>query len=271
MAITTPAGIVDGLGNSAQQFITNKASIAAQVAGGFSALWRATGVPAQGAIPTVATILNNTVLGGFMYSDAPIGKYSYIGRAFQVCGNAATDVQYHDRLAHMGGLSGTVTTAQSVNLDVSGTSANLEERRGAVDYSDVQWWLEWYATTGATAVTATVTYTNAAGASGRTVTVAIPGSTAASRMIPLFGLNGEFMQSIQSITHPTTGTAGNYGITATRVLTTISCGLANAGTVADWAYLGLPRVPNQSCVTMVVLAGTTSTGVVIGSAKLIQG
>jgi len=112
--------------------------------------------------------------------------------------NSATDVQIHDRLAHMGGLNGTLTTAQTVGVDVSVSA--LDSRRGDSSYSDVQWWLEWYTATGSTAVTATVSYTNAAGVSGKTTTVYIAASLAASRMLPIIGSGGEFIKSIQSVT-----------------------------------------------------------------------
>ena len=272
MAITTVDQLLDALGNSSQQLITNRASISSQIAGGFSSLWRSIGTPAQGAIPTTAAVLDNNTTGAFKFNNPSGGAKSYIGRMFKVCSVAGTDVQYHDRLSHMGGLSGTVTTAQTVNVNVSGSVTNINERRGAADYSDVQWWLEWYTATGVTAVTATVTYTNATGASGRTTTVSIPVSTGASRMLPIIGNAGEYIQSIQLVQlSATTGTAGNFGVTATKILTTISCGLANAGTVADWAYLGMPSVADSACVSMIVLAGSTTTGTVIGSAKLIQG
>jgi hypothetical protein len=90
-------------------------------------------------------------------------------------------------------------------------------------------------------------------------------------MFPIYGSGGEDIQSIQTIQHATTGTAGNYGITATRPLTTISLGLANNGEVYDWAQLGFPEVPNDACLMGIVVCGTTSTGTLNGSLKLVTG
>lgn len=274
MAITTVDGIINGLGNSAQQLLINKATIANQLAGGFTSLWRATGTPGQGAIPTTAAVITNPLTGAFSFTNPTGGPKSYIARSFFVCGNSGTDIQIHDRLAHMGGLLGNNTGAQTVGVDVSGSGSNMDLRRGAADYSDVQWWLEIYTDIGTTGVTATVTYTNTDGTTGRTTTLTIGGTSPANRagrFFPIQGSGGEFIQSIQTIQHATTGTAGNYGITATKIITTVSCPLLNYGVVYDWAQLGFPVVADSACLFLVVLAGTTSSGTVVGTAKLIQG
>lgn len=272
MTISTLDQLLDAMGNNSTLFIINKASIASQVAGGFTALWRATGTPAQGAVPGAAARCTNALTGCFGFTNPTSPARSYLARLFALSANSATDVQIHDRLAHMGGLSGTVTTAQTVNVDVTGTSDNIDNRRGDSNYSDVQWWLEWYTATGSTAVTATVTYTNAGGTSGRTTTVSLAASMAASRRLAIIGNGGEFIQSVQSVQlSATTGTAGSFGVTATRLLAGISLGLANSGMVADWSMLGLPRVHDSACLEMLVVPSTTSSGALYGSSKLVQG
>ena len=49
-------------------------------------------------------------------------------------------------------------SAQTVNLDLNANldSDNINARKGDANFSDVQWWMEWYTDTGSTAVTATV-------------------------------------------------------------------------------------------------------------------
>lgn len=274
MPVTDQDSFFAVMGAAPQVLLINKASIATQAAGGFSSLWRATGTPGQGAIPSTAAVCDDTLLGALAFVNPTSPALSYLTRGFLVSSNSATDVQIHDRLAHMGGLSGTVTTAQTVGVDVSGSSSNLANRRGASDYSEVQWWIEIYTDIGTTGVTATVTYTNGAGTGGRTTTVTVGGASPAnqdSRMFPIIGSAGEPIQSIQSIQHATTGTVGSYGVTATRVVTTISLGLANAGSVYDWAALGLPRVHDDACLMMITICGTTSTGTLYGNLQLRQG
>ena len=272
MAITTLDGIVNGLGNAAQGLIINKASISTQLAGGFTSLWRATGTPAQGAIPATAAVCTKALTGAVGFNNPSTGICSYLARMMMLSGNSATDVQLHDRLAHMGGMSGIVTTAQTAEVDVSASSNNMGLRRGDANYSYVQWWLEWYTATGATAVTATVSYTNAAGVSGKTTTVSVAASVAASRMLPILGAGGEFIQSIQNVTlSATTGIAGSFGVTATRTLCGLSCTLANSSIIGDWAMSGFPRVHDDACLMLVMIPGSTTSGSLYGTCKLIQG
>lgn len=271
MAITTIDGIVNALGNNAQVMVLAKSSIATQGTGGFSSLWKAGGSPAAGSNPTTAEIPTKATAGALMnFTNATSTDKLYFGRGFLVSSNSSTDVWIHDRLSHMGGLSGTVTTAQTVGCDVT----SLAGTRCSSNYSDVQWWIEIYSDIGTTPVTATVSYTDADGNSGQSTTVSIGGASPLnqdSRMFPIYGSGGEYIQSIQTITHVTTGTAGNYGITATRPLTSMSLGLANSGEVYDWSQLGLAEIPDDACLMAIIICGTTSTGTLNGTFKLITG
>lgn len=272
MTISNRDQLIDALANNSTALVINKASIATQIAGGFSSLWRATGVPGQGAIPGAAAVCTKALTGAFSFTNPTAPVKTYLTRLFLISGNTATNVQIHDRLSHMGGLSGTVITAQTVNVDVDVVTSNMILRRGDANFSDVQWWLEWYTATGSTVANATcaVTYDDA---STGNVVVSIPASTAASRMLAIPpAVAGRFIKSIQSVTlSASTLTAGSFGITATRNLGGLDLGLANAGTVGDWSYLGLPRVHDDACLAMVMLVSTTSTGALYGSGKLSQG
>jgi hypothetical protein len=272
VTITTRDGIINGLGNGATSLVINKAAIASQLAGGFSSLWRATGTPGQGAVPGAYAVCTSALNGAFTFANPTAPARTYLARLFMLSANSGTDIQVHDRLAHMGGLNGTLTSAQTTNVDVDVATSNMVARRGNSNFSDVQWWLEWYTATGATGVNATCAVTYDDGSTGNVV-VALSGSVAASRMLPILpAVAGRFIKSIQSVTlSATTGTAGSFGVTATRALGGLSLGLANAGTVGDWAYLGFPRVHDDACLFMIMVPGTTSTGALYGSGKLIQG
>lgn len=278
MAIETLDGIVKALGNNSSRIVLDKASIASQTAGTFVSLWRATGQPGQGAIPvTTPAVCNEALVGaiGFTQQTAPATSYGAYLEA--VTGNASMTVELHDRLMHMGGLSGTLTTAQTVGMDLNGvTTNNMVERIGDANYSDVQWWLEWYTATGATAVTATVNVTYNDGTTG-SLTVSLAATRPASLMIPLNGLipaagAGKFIRGITSVQlSATTGTAGSFGVTATRPRMTIGCPIANYKFVADWAALGFPEIFNNTCLFSIVLTGTTSSGTVRGGGKIAHG
>ena len=277
MTITTRDQLIDGLGNNSSRIVLDKASIASQAAGTYVSLWRATGQPGQGAIPAAAAVCNNALTGaiGFTQQTAPATSYgAYLEAA---TGNAAMTLEIHDRLAHMGGLVGNVTTAQTVNLDLNSLSAdNLVERKGDSNYSDVQWWLEWYTSTGSTAASATVAVTYNDDTTG-TLSVSLAATRPASLMIPLNGYMpaaaaGKFIRAVTSVTlTATTGTAGSFGVTATRPRMTIGCPIANFKFIADWAALGLPEIYNESCLFPIVLTSTTSSGTVRGGGKIAHG
>lgn len=277
MTITTRDKLIDGLGNNSSRIVLDKASIASQAAGTYVSLWRATGQPGQGAIPAAAAVCNSTLTGaiGFTQQTAPATSYgAYLEAATS---NAAMTLEIHDRLVHMGGLVGNLASAQTVGIDLNSLSAdNLVARKGDSNYSDVQWWLEWYTATGATAVTATVAVTYNDGTTG-TLTASLAATRPASHMVPLNGLipaagAGKFIRGITSVTlSATTGTAGSFGVTATRPRMTIGCPIANYKFIADWAALGLPEIFNSSCLFPIVLTSTTSSGTVRGGGKIAHG
>lgn len=271
--------LVKALGNNSSRIVLDKASIASQTANSYCSLWRATGQPGQGAIPTVVATCNNTTVGtiGFNQQTSPSTSYgAYLEIATS---NAAMTMELHDRLASMGGLNGTLTTAQSVNLDLNTLLAtnNIDKRKGDANYSDVQWWLEWYTATGATAVTATIAVTYNDGTTGNLSALSLAASRPASHMISLNSLipsaqSGKFIRGIVSVTlSATSGTAGNFGVTATRPRMTLSSPIANFKFIADWAQLGLPEIYNSSAIFPIVLTPTTSTGTVRGGGKIAHG
>jgi hypothetical protein len=116
-----------------------------------------------------------------------------------------------DRLCHQGGLSGTVTTAQTTNLP---TAALPRYTSG----DGVQAAVEIYSQIGSTSTTLTISYTNQAGVSGQvSQPIVIGGSSnnSVGVMLPIPLADGDTgVQSVQSVTLAgSTLTAGNFGIT----------------------------------------------------------
>lgn len=279
MAITTRDQLIDAMCNNSSRIIIDKASLSNAVAGQFESLWRATGQPGQGAIPGAAAVCNNTLLGCLGFTQQVDPAKSYLAILEGVCSNSSSTLEIHDRLMHMGGLVGNVATAQTVNLDVYADLANenLTERVGADDLSDVSWWLEWYTDTGSTAVTATVAVTYMDDTTGNLTAISLAATRRAAMMIPLNGLvpsasSGKIIKKVNTVTlSATTGTAGSFGVTATRYRAALYKPIANARFTADWASLGIPSIPNKSCLMCVQIAGTTSTGTVRATGKIIHG
>lgn len=273
MTITTEDGLLNALANNASRFVIDKASIANAAAGQLFSLWRATGVPGQGAIPGAAAIPTSALTGAIGFANQTAPATSYIAWARLATSNATMSIEIHDRVGHMGGLSGTVTTAQTVSLDLSTTGGGLPAaRRGDTNYSDIQWWLEWYTDTGSTAVNATVAVTYDDASTGNIV-VALTATMRASRLMPIApAVAGRFIRGVTSVTlSATTGTAGSFGVTATRPRTGIDTLVANKGEAMEWRGLGMPEVPNDSCLMLIASCSTTTTGTVRGQGKIAHG
>lgn len=279
MTITTRDALISALGNNSSRFVIDKASLSNAVAGAVYSLWRATGQPGQGAIPTAAAVCDNALTGSMGFNQQTAPATSYGGWANISCSNGAVTIEVHDRLMHMGGLSGTSTTSQTVNLDVDANLAtlNLSARKGDANYSDIQWWAEWYTDTGATASNATVNVTYNDGTSGNLNTFAAGGTLRAGRMIPLNNLipaadSGKYIRDINTvILSASTTAAGNFGFTATRPRMTLPAPLANKMEIFDWAALGFPEIFNSSCLFPLMICSTTTTGAVRGGGKIIHG
>lgn len=278
MTITTRDQLIDALGNNSSRLVIDKASISNAAAGQFHSLWRATGQPGQAAIPAAAAVCNNALTGALNFAQQTSPATTYGTWANAMCSNNATTLEIHDRLMHMGGLSGTSTGSQTVNLDINANLAsnNLDARKGDANFSDVQWWMEWYTDTGGTAVTATVGVTYNDGTTG-TLSVALAATRRASLMIPLNGFipaaaAGKYIRGIDTVQlSATTGSAGSFGFTATRPRMTMPLSLANKMETFDWAALGLPEIFNSSCLMILQVASTTTTGTVRGGGKLSHG
>jgi hypothetical protein len=272
--------LVDALANNTSRVVVDKASLANAVAGQFFSLWRATGQPGQGAIPgTTPAIPTSATLGAMGFTNQTAPATSYLGYLFLQSSNGAMSPEIHDRVAHMGGLVLNVTTSQTITgLDLGSGGLNLAAaRRGDANYSDIQWWLEVYTDGGATASNATINVTWNDGTTGNLNVQAVGGTLRAGRMIPLTPLKAtgdqaKFIRGINSvILSASTGTAGNFGFTATRPRTSLPLLLANKTEIADWAALGLPEVPNDACLMIVMLTSTTSTGTLRGGGKIVHG
>lgn len=279
MTISTRDQLIDALGNNASHVLVDKASISNAAANQFHSLWRATGQPGQGAIPTAAARCTNALAGAVPFTQQTAPATSYLAWAAMLCANAAVTLEIHDRLMHMGGLNGTLATAQTVDLDLFANLAsdNLDERKGGSDFADVSWWMEWYADTGGTGVNVTVNVTFNDGTSNNLAGFSLGATRRASFMVPLNGFiqaadAGKFIRDINTVTlSATTGSAGNFGFTATRNRVTLPLLQANFGVVFDWAQLNLAEVDNSSCLFLIQYASTTSTGIVRGQAKIAHG
>lgn len=277
MAITTRDELINAMANNSSRIVIDKGTLTI-AAGAFYSYWRVTGQPGQGAIPAAAATCNNTTLGGINFAQQTAPATSYLS-ILETSLGASHTLEIHDRLAHMGGLNGTLTTAQTVNVDLSAVlgTDNIAARIGDSNYSDVQWWLEWYTATGGTAVTATVNVTFNDGTSNNLSAISLAATRPAGFMQSLNTFiqaadAGKFIRDVNTVTlSATTGTAGSFGVTATRYRAGIFCPVANARFTADWAQLGLPEIANGACLFPVLLTNNTTATALRATGKISHG
>ena len=271
MALLDRNAIVAALASNSDRFLIDKASLANAAAGQLFSLWQSAGTPAAGATPAAAAVCTKALVGAISFANQTAPATSYLDYVWFASGNAGTTVEIHDRLAHMGGLSGTVTTSQGALSLV--TSSPGADRLGATDYSDVQWWLEVYTAMGATGVNATVAVQYDDASTGNLAVIALGATPRAGRLYPLLpAVGGRFIRAVTGVTlSATTGTAGNFGITATRSRCAAGLIAANAAAVLNWADTGHSEAPNDACLFPLVLCGTTSSGALRGAGKITHG
>ena len=244
----------------------NGVAAAATVAGRMSSLWTYDGVPSGGVVPTSVVAPDSTTPGALKQTNAPGGAQKWMIGA-TVTANVAGTLILYDRLLHIGGLSGTVTTAQTVG-------GALTRNTGGVGN---QIWVEIYTAIGSTATTVTASYTNQGGTSGRTSQATAIGGTGlaeATRIIPLSLAQGDYgVQAVASVTVlATTGTAGNFGITIARPILQIPVGVLGVGWIRDLVLNepGILPIDTSACLTWAFLASTTTAPIIMGSTHFVD-
>jgi hypothetical protein len=266
MAIDTLHQLINGLKNK-HSLIFNKASAANMIAGALATRWRSAGTPPLGVIPTSAALCDKNTLGSWNLPFIPPGKKMYLGQ-INVSQSILGQFILFDRLTHMGGLSGIITTPQTVNLDVSAAAA---QERCQQQGCGVMWGLQTYVNLGGTASTATINYTNQDDVSGRITTVAIPATMRVDSFYPILPNDNDLIiKSIQTLQLSiSTGTAGNFGITSRIKITDIPIDVTSKNFLADYASLALPELTGNECLELCMVCQTTSTGLLMGDISII--
>jgi hypothetical protein len=277
MAINTVTDILNASANSRQvhRFIRNGS--AGVPAGGQWSGWGVSNIavrsyPWTGAIPTSAIILNNTTAGGLMITNSVSGNGLSIVKA-SVTAATVANIELHDRLMHMGGLDSTLTSSQTVSLDLHANIAadNLAARRGPSDYSEVQWWINVFANLGATSRVATVTYNDQNGTS-RTCAVTIPANCVGGRMIPIIPtIDNGFIRSVTSLQlNGSTGVAGNFGVAVTSCRLESTAEVANRIQQHDWMQTELAIIHDNSCLAPIITNPSTVIPLVQGYYTMVE-
>lgn len=234
------------------------------VANRWTSLWRYNkAMGGGGDIPSTAENPARNAAGAYAQVDPTGGRQLWL-LGVEGFSTVAGNFVLYDRLAHMGGLSGVITTAQTVGV----SSVRYND---AVTSVGVHIAVEIYTTIGSTGTTITASYTNQNGVSGRTTSAVAIGGTGlreGERMLILPLQAGDTgVLSVQSVTLAgTTGTAGNFGITLIKPLVNFSSSYAGGSFIRDCvanapalpeiksgASLGLMWLPYQATVPQMMI------------------
>jgi len=230
------------------------AAAATPIAGQRISLWEYEGAPSHGAAPAGSAVYpTNTTQGCLQQTDPGGGRQLWLQAALASASSGGT-LKLYDRLAQFGGLSGTTTTAQTVNLNAITRYTNGSGNRIYVEINTQ---------IGATGTTITASYTNQAGTSGQTTTAVTFGATnnrEAQRLIELTLAAGDTgVQAVASVTVlATTGTAGAFSVIIAHPLETF--GVPAIAVPDSKSYLdGYKEIVAGSCLAWWFLpTGTTA-------------
>jgi hypothetical protein len=212
--------------------------------------WTYDGMPASGAVPTAGAIPTRTTVGALPFTAPGGSRQKWLVNVAAVPTIAGTLILY-DRLYHIGGLSGTLTTDQTVQGSTP-SPALTRNTGGAGNHI----FYEIYTQVGSTSRTLTVTYTDQDGNTGQTATINIGGTDFAAQTrvqrIPL-AAGDTGVRAVEKVAlSASTGTTGNFGITIGRPLAQISIGTASSGGWRDFTtgLPGLPEIDSDACLAM---------------------
>lgn len=213
----------------------------------------------SGTAPTTAVVPTNATAGSFGQENGS-GTLCVASAQFSAATSSGGSyaIIVADILSHQGGLSGTVTTAQTTNLPTAALTRYT-------DGVGVMMALTIYTHVGTTATTVTASYTNQDGTSGQVSPSVFIGGTNyrnAGQMILLpLQVGDTGVRSVESVTVlATTGTAGNFGVTLFKPLAMI-CADGNTSMSKDLIsgglLGGLPEIVDDACLVPFVI-GTAS-------------
>lgn len=243
-----------------QSKLLQKASVVS-VAGNWYRLWAAAGFPGVGAEPSPALqgiVPTKDTVGAIPFNN-PISPATLHMLTFGAGGATLGALAIFDRLWHVGGISLTVNTLQTF----TGVLAPTRH----VDGINNLLLLEITTATTATAATLTVNYTNTLD-QAKAATLALAAAEPAIRcyFVPLVAgdLGVKTLVSCQLSVAKTAGVA-NLLLLNSAEFTTVPW-VANSWTERDLVLqmANLPRILDDACLSLMVLASATSTGAIIG-------
>ena len=259
-------------GTPQNQFWYKSARIAgaappATIAGRPASLWTYDGHPGGGVAPTAVAAPDNTTAGALPFNSAGGGRESWMTQAWATGLVGGTLILY-DRLLHIGGLSGTVATAQTVGGSLTRNTGG----DGNIVFAEIYTFLG--TTTGRTI---TMEYTDQDGNTGQTSTAVQIGATnfrEVTRAIFLPLAAGDTgVRAVASVTiSVTTGSAGDFGVTVGKPIGYIGIGSAGAPGWRDYVtgLPGIPKIESGACLSLLWVPTTTTAPEIFGGYSIVE-
>lgn len=262
MAITSTDLLLAGLVEKIFPF--NKSSITT-VGGAFYTLWNATGIPGAGSLSIGNTgagdIPTDATDGAWPFTNPGGGVLTYLARLF-AGSSIAGNLYLIDRCWHAGSFSfsnGTINATDSTPVDRPASGDGVEM------------WCEINTALSAVACTLTATYVNQNGTGSRTATCVVPASAITARMFPFVLQAGDV--GVQQITNLSGSAAptGSFNMVLLRKLGLIGMPAVGVGSGINPFTGGMPRIYDDSCLALMGLASTTTSGNADGHFRIAQG
>ncbi|HYJ33838.1 MAG TPA: hypothetical protein VE326_11515 [Candidatus Binatia bacterium] len=244
----------------------------ALVNGLLASWWKMPGQPgAAGATPTTPTLCSAATPGAFAVPAPGTGQSNYLANFtnFRTSAQTRGPLYLFDRLSHRGGLSGTVSTAQTVGLSLPSRVS---------DKTQVQIFLEINTPVGSTSRTVSISYTNEAGVSGRTAKLwnntTINNQMAGSLYGPCDLQAGDLgVTSVETLTlSGSTGTAGDFSVVLMRPVAALSAVISSGVSSGDQITLATGGLYDLGADPCLMLAGMLDGGFgEVGQVAVCQG
>lgn len=235
--------------------------------GQWHSLWTSEGIPCFGSAPGAFANPTRATAGAMGQDDATGGRQLRLFSASMLSSQAGMLVLY-DRLMHVSGLSGTVTTAQNLN---GGSPAGVT-RYTTGERNEI--WVEIYTALGSTATTITASYTDQSGNAAASIPTVVGGSTRneSGRIVRCSLASGDYgVRDITSVTlAASTLTAGDFGVVIARPLMYIPISITNAGVACYFATGNFPKIEAGACLAWAFVGTTTTPPVVDGLLEFME-
>jgi hypothetical protein len=245
------------------------AAATAPVAGRMASAWTYDGTPGGGDAPTVGAIPTRTTQGALPFTAPGGGREKFLVSAGVTSLTSGVYLLY-DRLFHIGNLSGTVTTSQTVQ----GTTPSPALTRNTGGAGNIVWY-EIYTIIGTTGTTLTMNYTDQDGNSASS-TINIGATnfrevTRAQRIPLAAGDTG--VRAVASVQlSATTGTAGAFGITIAQPLAWIPVNVAGTSGWRDYTtgLPGIPAIHPDACLALAYISAGTIAPEISAAATFVE-